>query len=70
MTLADVILIDGRFRVACFLYCLLKSKEGSFIFFDDYINRSYYHVVEDIIPAFDLCGRQAVFQVPKKFNHE
>ena len=67
-TIADVILIDGRFRVACFLYCLLKSKEGSIIIFDDYTNRSYYHVVEDIIPIFDLCGRQAVFQVPKKFN--
>jgi len=67
-TIADVILIDGRFRVACFLYCLLKSKEGSFIIIDDYTNRSYYHVVEEIIPAFDLCGRQAVFKVPKKIN--
>ena len=67
-TIADVILIDGRFRVACFLYCLLKSKEGSVIIFDDYKNRSYYHLVEDIIPAFDSCGKQAVFKVPKKFN--
>ena len=24
--------------------------------------------VEEIIPAFDLCGRQAVFKVPKTFN--
>ena len=67
-TVADVILIDGRFRVACFLYSLLKSKQGSIIIFDDYTNRSYYHIVEDIIPVFDLCGRQAVFKVPKRFN--
>ena len=30
---ADVILIDGRFRVACFLYSLIHSKKGSIIIF-------------------------------------
>ena len=68
-SMADVILVDGRFRVACFLYSLLKSKEGKIIIFDDYTNRSYYHVVEEIVPVFDLCGRQAIFKVPKKFNN-
>ena len=67
--IADVILIDGRFRVACFLYCLLKSKPGSVIIFDDYTNRSYYHIVEEIIPFFDVYGRQAAFKVPKRFNN-
>ena len=28
---ADVILIDGRFRVACFLYSLLNAKHNSII---------------------------------------
>jgi len=65
---ADVILIDGRFRVACFIYSLLNAEEGSVIIFDDYINRSFYHVVEEIVPRFDECGRQAVFKVPKQFN--
>ena len=67
--IADVILIDGRFRVACFLYCLLKSKPGSVKICDDYTNRSYYHIVEEIIPFFDVYGRQAAFKVPKKFNN-
>jgi hypothetical protein len=32
----ELILIDGRFRVACFLYSLLKAIPGSKIIFDDY----------------------------------
>ena len=65
---ADVILIDGRFRVACFLYSLLNAKIGSFIFFDDYNNRPWYHIVEEVVPVHDKCGRQSVFKVPKTYN--
>tara|TARA_B100001059_G_C17802151_1_gene566826 strand:- start:579 stop:1151 length:573 start_codon:yes stop_codon:yes gene_type:complete len=65
---ADVILIDGRFRVACFLYSLINAKINSLIIFDDYNNRPYYHVIEEIIPVYKTCGRQAVFKVPKNIN--
>ncbi len=65
---ADIVLIDGRFRVACFLYSVLNAKENTFIIFDDYFNRSWYHIVEEIIPIYDRCGRQAVFKVPKMFD--
>jgi len=65
---ADLILIDGRFRVACFLNSLINAEEGSVIIFDDYTNRPYYHIVEEILPRFDECGRQAVFKVPKQFD--
>ena len=65
---ADVILIDGRFRVACFLYSLLNAKTDSLIIFDDYNNRPYYHVIEEIISTYKICGRQAIFKVPKFFN--
>ena len=65
---ADVILIDGRFRVACFLYSLIHSKKDSIIIFDDYFNRPWYHIVEDVIPLHDKCGRQAFFKVPATFN--
>jgi len=47
---------------------LLNAEEGSVIIFDDYTNRPYYHVVEEIVSRFDECGRQAVFKVPKQFN--
>ena len=65
---ADVILIDGRFRVACFLYSLINAKINSLIIFDDYNNRPYYHIVEEIVPIYKTCGRQALFKVPKFFN--
>ena len=65
---ADVVLIDGRFRVACFMYSLLHSKTGSLIIFDDYFDRSWYHIVEEIISLYDKCGRQAVFKVPKVYD--
>ena len=65
---ADVILIDGRFRVASFLFSLINAKEGSIIIFDDYMNRPNYHVVEELIEVYEDFGRQAVFKVPKVFN--
>ena len=65
---ADVTLIDGRFRVACFLYSLINAKINSIIIFDDYINRPYYHIVEEIVPIYKICGRQAVFRVPENIN--
>ena len=66
--LADIILIDGRFRVACFLYSLLHSKTGSIIIFDDYFDRPWYHIVEEILPLHNRCGRQAFFKVPDVYN--
>ena len=65
---ADVILIDGRFRVACFLYSLINAKINSLIIFDDYNNRPYYHIIEEVVPIYKICGRQAVFRVPENIN--
>ncbi len=65
---ADVTLIDGRFRVACFLYSLINAKTNSLIIFDDYNNRPHYHIIEEIVPIYKICGRQALFKVPKLFD--
>lgn len=62
----DVVLIDGRFRVLCFLTSLLKCDDGTTIVFDDYRDRPQYHVVEDFIKPIDFCGRQAIFKVEDK----
>lgn len=62
---SDVTLIDGRFRVCCFLTSLLHAREGSIIVFDDY-DRQNYHFVEQFLKPFETCGRQAAFLVPKK----
>ncbi len=62
----DLILVDGRFRVCCFLTSLLSAREGSKIIFDDYTNRPHYHFVERYLKRSDVCGRQALFVVPEK----
>lgn len=57
----DLVLIDGRFRVACFLTCLLKAPKDTVIIFDDYTNRPEYHLVEEYASIKEKHGRQAIF---------
>ena len=66
----DVVLIDGRFRVACFFTALLIADHGTIIIFDDYTFRPYYHIVEEALKPYAICGRQAFFKVPEKINQE
>ena len=41
----DLIVIDGRFRVACCLKCHSVINDNCIVIFDDFLNRSYYHIV-------------------------
>ena len=41
----DMILIDGRFRVACCLNCFDMISDDCHIVFDDFLNRPHYHEV-------------------------
>ena len=66
----DFVLIDGRFRVACFLYSLLNAQAGTIIIFDDYTPRPYYFIVEDVVRPRQIHGRQALFEVPAAFDRE
>jgi len=60
----DVVLVDGRFRVACMLSSLLNASPGTSILFDDYFERPHYHLVEEFASVADSCGDQALFKVP------
>lgn len=57
---ADTFLIDGRFRVACFLQSLLHSKHGSVFIIHDFTSRAHYHSVlefaREIAREGDLSG--------------
>jgi predicted RNA methylase len=64
----QLIFIDGRFRVACFLYSLICAPQGASILFDDYMTRKQYHVVEEFCARCDNHGRMAVFQVNKQYS--
>lgn len=63
----DLILVDGRFRVHCFLEAIVKGKKGTRIIFDDYAVRPSYHEVENFIKPRVTNGRQALFEVNTKF---
>ena len=64
----DLVLIDGRFRVACFLHSLLTTEPGSRLIFDDYNNRPHYHLVEEFCLVKEREGRQALFLVPDQLE--
>jgi hypothetical protein len=59
----DLILVDGRFRVACVLESLLSLSplSDTRILIDDYADRPYYQVVERFAD-FDMVGRMAVLR--------
>lgn len=59
----DVILIDGRFRVACLINAILRATKPMTVLFDDYRDRPGYHWVEGILKRREMVGRMAVFDV-------
>lgn len=62
----DLVLVDGRFRIASFLMSLKSAPAGCVILFDDYVDRPIYHVVERFLKPTRTAGRMAEFIVPAK----
>ena len=50
---SDLVLIDGRFRVACLLWICLNPKTIQWILFDDFKNRKHYFCVLEFIDIFE-----------------
>lgn len=50
----DLVMIDGRFRVACCLKCFALLNDACNILFDDFLDRPHYHIVLDY---FDITDR-------------
>lgn len=59
----DVVLIDGRFRVACMMTVMVRAKRPITVLFDDYAEREPYHIVEEKLTPREIVGRMAVFDV-------
>jgi hypothetical protein len=51
--LADAILIDGRFRVACCLSSLLETNETTIILIHDFWDRDQYHIIKKFVIIID-----------------
>lgn len=66
----DLILVDGRFRVACFLQTLIQARPGATILFDDYVERPNYDIVEEFATRQETCGAMAKFTVPQSLDME
>ncbi|KEO54186.1 hypothetical protein [Thioclava pacifica] len=59
----DLILIDGRLRVACFVSAVLRITRPVTVLFDDYLDRRKYHKVERLIEPVETIGRMARFEL-------
>lgn len=69
-TKVDLILIDGRFRVACCLKCFEVMNNDCVIAFDDFLNRSYYH---EVLKFYDIIektqdNRMVILKKKKDIN--
>ena len=59
----DVVLIDGRFRAGCLLATLFRITRPVSVYFDDYIRRSKYRVVEEFAKPVETRGRMVRFDL-------
>lgn len=57
----DTVLLDGRFRVACFLTVLVRATAPVTVLWDDYGDRPPYHRVEEFVRPVATHGRLARF---------
>ena len=64
----DLILIDGRFRVACCLKCYNIISKKCLIAFDDFLNREHYHVVLDYFDILEKTEDNRMVILKKKKN--
>jgi hypothetical protein len=66
----DLVLVDGRFRVACFLASILFGQAGCRILVDDYFDRPYYTQVERFTLPVRRIDRAAEFIVPAELPRD
>ena len=60
----DLILVDGRFRLACALKAMraLALAPGWTLAFDDYTNHAHYHAMERLCAPAEIIGHMAIFR--------
>lgn len=63
----ELIVIDGHFKVASFLYSLICAKEGATILFNDFFTSSDYGIARNYALLEERHGDMAEFKVQKNF---
>ena len=64
----DLVLIDGRFRVACCLKCYDLINEECYIAFDDFLHRKHYHLVLEYFDIIEKTSDNRMVILKKKKN--
>ena len=67
---ADLFMVDGRFRVACFLQTLLHCQPDALIAFHDFSSRPKYHLVREFAREVARDNDLSVFQRHRDWNEE
>ena len=62
----DMVLVDGRFRVACVLKTILECDDNIKILVHDYVFRTEYHIIEKFLYVIEKSDSLYVFR--KKSN--
>lgn len=65
----DLILVDGRYRVACALESARRAFAAGVqatLMFDDYAPRAHYHAAERHLGPPELAGRMALFRIGRQ----
>lgn len=62
----DLIMIDGRFRVACCLKSFNVINDDCLIAFDDFLNRPHYHIVLQYFDIIDKTQDNTMVILKKK----
>ncbi|MFZ2449453.1 MAG: hypothetical protein WAW36_02925 [Methylovulum miyakonense] len=65
----DLVLIDGRFRVACTLNTILNTPEHCKILIHDFWNRPYYHIVLPFLETQVEVDTLGVFTKKNAIDH-
>jgi len=58
----DLVLVDGRFRVACTLNAVLHEHDNALILIHDFWNRPWYHAVLDFVDVVDRVDTMGAFR--------
>jgi protein O-GlcNAc transferase len=66
----DMVLIDGRFRVACCLAVILNQKGVKWIVFDDYKSRQQYHVIAPFVDIIESADSMIICVPKRRFDRE
>jgi hypothetical protein len=58
----DLVVVDGRFRVACIMETLLRVDRRTILTIHDFWNRAAYHAVLPFLDEIDRCETLGVFR--------